>query len=62
VNQKEAIEAAKAFPWAKWVAQDDNGSWWAYANEPMSHGAAWHAGGKNIELLSAIGPKIEIHR
>lgn len=31
----EVLEAAKQHDWAKWVAQDGDGHWWAYENKPV---------------------------
>ena len=33
MNQLEAIEAAKEWDWAKWVAMDADGSWWAFKDK-----------------------------
>lgn len=42
MNQQEAIEAAKALPWAKWVAMDGDGSWYAYSLKPELSGRDWY--------------------
>ncbi len=28
--------------WAAWVAQDADGSWWAYEAEPNRHDSGWY--------------------
>ena len=28
--------------WAKWIARDDNGSWWCYEVEPLRHDNGWY--------------------
>ena len=28
--------------WAKWLAQDKNGCWWAYSVEPLEHASGWY--------------------
>jgi poly(3-hydroxyalkanoate) synthetase len=28
--------------WAKWIAQDADGSWWAYEVEPLQHHKGWY--------------------
>jgi hypothetical protein len=34
----EAVEAAKKFNWANWVAMDANGDWYAYHKKPYING------------------------
>jgi len=34
MNQQKAIERAKELPWAKWVAADASGDWYAYEEKP----------------------------
>jgi hypothetical protein len=38
VNKEQAITAAKKFPWAKWVAKDNDGAWHAYDRNPIWSG------------------------
>lgn len=28
--------------WARWVAQDANGNWWAYEHEPNEGATSWY--------------------
>lgn len=28
--------------WARWIAQDRNGTWWAYEHEPNQGDVAWY--------------------
>ena len=28
--------------WAKWIAQDADGTWWAYEDEPNQHHIGWY--------------------
>ena len=28
--------------WARWVAQDADGAWWAYEHEPNPHDTGWY--------------------
>jgi len=36
-------EFSKNLPqWAQWVAQDPDGSWWAYEAEPHIHDNGWY--------------------
>lgn len=44
MNQAEAIEAAKALPWAKFVAMDGDGEWTAYESEPRPRSNSWACG------------------
>ena len=53
--------------WARWIAQDADGSWWAYAHEPNMADHGWYENelGGNI-LLQRAEPnpewREEIHR
>lgn len=29
-------------PWARWIARDADGSWWAYEVEPLQHDNGWY--------------------
>ena len=65
MNQEEAIEAAKALPWARWVAQDADGSWWAHATKPEFRMGEWDTGGLVAKLRPRDlkpGPCIKIQR
>lgn len=28
--------------WANWIAQDQDGCWWAYEVEPLQHDTGWY--------------------
>lgn len=28
--------------WANWIAQDEDGAWWAYSVEPLEHDHGWY--------------------
>lgn len=28
--------------WARWIAMDENGSWWCYEAEPHQHDRGWY--------------------
>lgn len=69
MNQCEAMEAAKKLSWAKWIAQDRDGSWFAYDSEPENDGnkLIYSHSGSRFERLSdgvivppPFGPKIEV--
>jgi hypothetical protein len=38
--------------WAAWVAQDADGSWWAYEAEPNQHDTGWYENeiGRSVRL------------
>lgn len=29
-------------PWVKWLAQDEDGAWWAYSIEPLEYSRGWY--------------------
>lgn len=67
MNHQEAIETAKDLPWAKWVAQDRTGSWWAFELEPEAtrDGTYYGGSGNCCELGSEEmqpEPKAEVVR
>jgi hypothetical protein len=39
--------------WARWLAQDRDGSWWAYEHEPNTGAVAWYENevGRSRRLL-----------
>lgn len=39
--------------WIKWIAQDENGSWWGFSVEPLEHSSGWYENevGKYVLLL-----------
>jgi len=28
--------------WARWIAQDEDGTWWAYEHEPNQNDTGWY--------------------
>jgi len=42
--EKSSISAMQAiFPdWAQWLAQDEDGTWWAYEAEPNQQHNGWY--------------------
>ncbi len=28
--------------WVRWIAQDEDGCWWAYSVEPLQHHKGWY--------------------
>ena len=28
--------------WVRWIAQDNNGSWWGYSAEPLRNDTGWY--------------------
>ena len=28
--------------WVAWLAQDRNGNWWGYSDEPQQHATVWY--------------------
>jgi len=33
----------KSLPnWVKWIAQDKDGKWWGFSDEPHEHHAGWY--------------------
>lgn len=35
-------DLGKAPDWADWIAQDADGTWWAYEAEPNQHDIGWY--------------------
>ena len=49
------------FPsWARWVAQDQNGVWWAYEVEPLQFHKGWYENevGRNFRLANDFKPVV----
>lgn len=42
MKEKEAMGAAKDLPWAKFIAVNDDGRWYAFSTEPYFESGAWH--------------------
>ncbi len=40
--------------WAQWLAQDLNGEWWWYENEPFLNRDAWVPDGGNHEMFIPV--------
>jgi len=36
------VQKEKIPDWARYIAQDPNGSWWAYEGEPHIHDNGWY--------------------
>ena len=37
------LNSLKILPdWARWIARDENGSWWCYEAEPHRHDTGWY--------------------
>lgn len=38
--------------WANWIAQDADGTWWAYEAEPNQHDCGWYENevGRSVKL------------
>jgi len=53
------IDNAELPNWARWVAQDQDGIWWAYEVEPLQFHKGWYENevGKNKHLGKNIMPK-----
>ena len=58
MNQLEAIEAAKEWDWAKWVAMDADGSWWAFKDKPIYEEGRWETFSSYVTRLHQ--PKIGV--
>lgn len=45
--------------WAEWVAQDRDGSWWAYQAEPNQQHSGWYENevGKSVKLGLTAQPE-----
>ena len=45
--------------WARWVAQDQDGIWWAYEVEPLQFHKGWYENevGQNKRLGQGVVPK-----
>ena len=46
------IDTARLPPWARWLAQDADGTWWAYEHEPNMSDSGWYENevGQSIRL------------
>lgn len=49
---KPSIDIATPPAWAQWLAQDADGTWWAYEHEPNEGAVSWYENevGKSIRL------------
>ncbi len=43
-------------PWAKWIAQDENGEWWEYKSKPIVGTNAWTGEDMN-KIAQCFPPK-----
>jgi len=59
VNQAEAVEAAKALPWAKWIALDFGEEWWVYSHKPVRMGNMFS---RRMSCGEFMGDCVEIGR
>lgn len=43
--------------WVKWLAQDADGSWWGFEQEPLRHDIGWYENevGRYIKLSAGPG-------
>lgn len=39
--------------WAKWLAQDEDGAWWAYSVEPLEFSRGWYENEVGLRLKVA---------
>ena len=49
------------FPnWARWIAQDQDGIWWAYEVEPLQYHKGWYENevGRNFRLADNFKPEV----
>ena len=53
------VSKTKLPDWVRWVAQDQDGIWWAYEVEPLQFHKGWHENevGQNKRLGQGIEPK-----
>jgi len=49
------MDCTRLPPWARWLAQDADGCWWAYEHEPNPGEKSWYENevGAAIKLLDA---------
>jgi len=47
--------------WVKWIAQDENGSWWGFSVEPLEHSTGWYENevGEYVLLLKSQDNNIQ---
>lgn len=45
--------------WVNWIAQDEDGTWWAYEVEPLQHHKGWYENevGRSQKLCNDKPPK-----
>ncbi|MDX1344972.1 MAG: hypothetical protein R3179_03660 [Sedimenticolaceae bacterium] len=48
------IDSGMLPPWARWLAQDADGAWWAYEHEPNEGTSSWYENevGDSIRLCN----------
>lgn len=54
----ELVRHKRIPEWALWLAQDSDGSWWAYQAEPLQNNRGWYENeiGVYRKLLDGIVP------
>ena len=45
--------------WAKWIALDMDGSWWAYEQKPRPHASTWGSDGGRLAMLTGRDTRLE---
>ena len=50
------IDNAELPAWARWIAQDQDGIWWAYEVEPLQFHKGWYENevGRNFRLAQEL--------
>ena len=53
------IDTAKLPHWCNWIAQDQDGNWWAYEAEPNEHHMGWYENevGRNMKIAKTATNK-----
>jgi hypothetical protein len=41
-SEKSSIDTTALPAWARWLAQDADGTWWAYEHEPNEGTVSWY--------------------
>ncbi|MEJ2310143.1 MAG: hypothetical protein P8Z31_07120 [Gammaproteobacteria bacterium] len=52
-RERVPVDPATLPAWAKWLAQDADGTWWAYEHEPNEGAVSWYENevGASLRLL-----------
>ena len=53
IRERLPVDPATLPAWAHWLAQDADGTWWAYEHEPNEGAVSWYENevGASIRLL-----------